>query len=58
MNMLNPTAIAHPDDFRRDDLNGLSGGRVQDRSAGSFLDRNVSKHGVPASAEDEVVYSP
>jgi len=29
---------------------------VQEQVAGSFLERKVSKHGVPAAAEEEVVY--
>lgn len=60
MNMLNPTAIANPDDYGPDDIKGLFLRRykkhVQEQVAGSFLERKVSKHGVPASAEEEVVY--
>jgi hypothetical protein len=60
MNMLNPTAIANPDDYGPDDIKGLFLRRykkdVQAQIAGSFLDRQVRRHRVPASPEEEAVY--
>ena len=60
MNMLNPTAIANPDDYGPDDIKGLFLRRykkhIQDQVSGSFLERQVSKHAVPASPEEEAVY--
>ena len=60
MNMLNPTAIANPDDYGPEDIKGLFLRRykkdVQEQMAGSFLERQVSKHAVPASPEEEAVY--
>lgn len=60
MNMLNPTAIANPDDYGPDDIKGLFLRRykkhVQEQVAGSFLERQVSKHGVPSSPEEDAVY--
>jgi len=60
MNMLNPTAIANPDDYGREDIKGLFLRRykkdVQEQLAGSFLERVVSKHPVPDSADEQAVY--
>ena len=60
MNMLNPTAIANPDDYGPDDIKGLFLRRykkhIQEQVAGSFLERQVSRHAVPASPEEEAVY--
>lgn len=60
MNMLNPTAIANPDDYGPDDIKGLFLRRykkhIQDQVSGSFLERQVSKHAVPASSREEAVY--
>ena len=60
MNMLNPTAIANPEDYGPDDIKGLFLRRykkdVQAQIAGSFLDRQVRRHIVPASPEEEAVY--
>ena len=60
MNMLNPTAIANPDDYGPEDIKGLFLRRykkdIQEQMAGSFLERQVSKHAVPASPEEEAVY--
>lgn len=61
MNMLNPTAIADPENYTKDDIRGLFLRRfkkdVQAQIAGSFLERQVTKHPVPASAAEERVYS-
>lgn len=60
MNMLNPTAIANPEKYGPEDIKGLFLRRfkkhVQEQVSGSFLERQVSKHAVPASAEEEAVY--
>src|ERR1019366_1646106 len=60
MNMLNPTAIANPDEYGPDDIKGLFLRRykkdVQEQISGSFLERQVSKHRVPASVVEEAVY--
>ncbi|MGA7414352.1 MAG: DEAD/DEAH box helicase, partial [Bryobacteraceae bacterium] len=60
MNMLNPTAIANPDDYGPDDIKGLFLRRykkhIQEQVAGSFLERQVSKHAVQASPEEEAAY--
>jgi len=60
MNMLNPTAIADPDNYGPDDIKGLFLRRykkhIQEQVSGSFLERQVSKHAVPASTEEEAVY--
>ena len=60
MNMLNPTAIADPDNYGPDDIKGLFLRRykkhIQEQVSGSFLERQVSKHAVPASPEEEAVY--
>ncbi|MDR3749021.1 MAG: DEAD/DEAH box helicase [Acidobacteriota bacterium] len=60
MNMLNPTAIANPDDYGPDDIKGLFLRRykkhIQDQVSGSFLERQVSKHAVAASPEEEAAY--
>jgi hypothetical protein len=61
MNMLNPTAIANPDDYGPEDIKGLFLRRykkhVQEQVSGSFLERQVSKHAVPATPEEEIAYS-
>ncbi len=60
MNMLNPTAIADPDNYGPDDIKGLFLRRykkhIQEQVSGSFLERQVSKHAVPSSPEEEAVY--
>lgn len=60
MNMLNPTAIANPDDYGPEDIKGLFLRRykkhVQEQVSGSFLEREVSQRAVPASPEEEAVY--
>ena len=60
MNMLNPTAIANPDDYGPEDIKGLFLRRykkhIQEQVSASFLEREVSKRAVPASPEEEAVY--
>lgn len=60
MNMLNPTAIADPKKYGRDDIKGLFVRRfkkdIQQQISGSFLERIVSRHPVPASAMEEAAY--
>lgn len=60
MNMLNPTAIADPENYGPEDIKGLFLRRykkhVQEQVSGSFLERKVSKHAVPASPEEEAAY--
>ncbi|MDM7995622.1 MAG: DEAD/DEAH box helicase [Acidobacteriota bacterium] len=60
MNMLNPTAIADPENYGPEDIKGLFLRRykkhIQEQVAGSFLERRVSRHSVPASPEEETVY--
>jgi len=61
MNMLNPTAIADPDNYGPDDIKGLFLRRfkkdVQEQVSGSFRERQVSRHPVKASPAEEKVYS-
>lgn len=60
MNMLNPTAIANPEDYGPEDIKGLFLRRfkkhVQSQIAGSFLEREVQRHAVQATAAEEHVY--
>jgi SNF2 family DNA or RNA helicase len=53
MNMLNPTAIANPDDYGPEDIKGLFLRRykkhIQEQVSASFLEREVSRRAVPAS---------
>ncbi len=60
MNMLNPTAIADPDNYGPDEIRGLFLRRhkkdVQAQMAESFLDRIVTKHPVEPSALEERAY--
>lgn len=60
MNMLNPTAIANPQDYGPADIKGLFLRRykkdVQEQISGSFLERKVSRHPVPASSKEDAVY--
>ena len=60
MNMLDPTAIANPDDYTQDDIQGLCIRRfkkdVKDQVRGTFLERNVSLERCHASAKEEYAY--
>ena len=57
MNMLDPTAIANPNDYTPDDIKGLCIRRfkkdVKNQVAGSFLERNVSLENCHASISEE-----
>ncbi len=60
MNMLDPTAIANPDDYTKEDIQGLCIRRfkkdVKDQVRDSFLERHVAVEHCDASAEEEAVY--
>ncbi|MGD0127854.1 MAG: DEAD/DEAH box helicase [Terriglobia bacterium] len=60
MNMLDPTAIADPNNYGQKDIEGLYLRRykkdIQEQIAGFFLERFVSKHPVTASPAEEAVY--
>ena len=60
MNMLDPTAIADPDDYRPEDVKGLFIRRfkkdIQDQSEGAFLERTVNLEHCRASAREEYAF--
>lgn len=60
MNMLDPTAIANPDDYTKDDIQGLCIRRfkkdVKDQVRDSFLERHVAVEHCDASAEEEAAF--
>lgn len=60
MNMLDPTAIANPDDYTKDDIKGLCIRRfkkdVKDQVSGSFLERRIELERCKASAKEERVF--
>ncbi len=60
MNMLDPTAIANPDDYTRDDIKGLCVRRfkkdVKDQISGSFVERRIELERCRASAREEYVF--
>lgn len=60
MNMLDPTAIANPDDYTPDDIRGLCIRRfkedVKDQVSGAFLERRVSLEHCHASAREEYAF--
>ncbi|MBI9088301.1 MAG: DEAD/DEAH box helicase [Desulfobacterium sp.] len=60
MNMLDPTAIADPDDYGPEDIRGLFIRRfkkdIQSQVAGSFKEREIRKIPVPASLEEEEAF--
>ncbi len=60
MNMLDPTAIANPEDYTVDDIKGLCIRRfkkdVKDQISGAFLERNVQLERCHASAREEHAY--
>ena len=60
MNMLDPTAIANPDDYTPDDIKGLCIRRfkkdVKDQVGGSFLEREIHLERCHASAREEYAY--
>ena len=60
MNMLDPTAIANPDEYTKDDIKGLCVRRfkkdVKDQVIGSFLERRIELERCHASACEEYVF--
>ena len=60
MNMLDPTAIANPDDYTREDIKGLCIRRfkkdVKDQLPDSFLERRIELERCKASDKEEVAY--
>jgi len=60
MNMLNPTAIANPDDYGPDDIKGLFIRRfkkdIKDQVSSSFRERVINRAYCAASAAEESVY--
>ena len=60
MNMLDPTAIANPDDYTKDDIKGLCVRRfkkdVKDQVSGSFLERRIELERCQASAKEEYAF--
>lgn len=61
MNMLDPTAIANPDDYTKEDIKGLCVRRfkkdVKDQISGSFLERRIELERCKASATEECAYN-
>jgi superfamily II DNA or RNA helicase len=61
MNMLDPTAIANPDDYTKEDIKGLCVRRfkkdVKDQISGSFLERRIELERCKASATEEYAYN-
>ncbi len=57
MNMLDPTAIADPSDYTKEDIKGLCIRRfkkdIQEQVAGAFRERSISVEKCRASAEEE-----
>lgn len=60
MNMLDPTAIANPHDYTKEDIKGLCIRRfkkdIKDEIQGSFKERKVSIEKCDASLEEEAAY--
>ncbi len=60
MNMLDPTAIADPNNYTPEDIKGLCIRRfkkdVKDQVSGSFLERNITLERCYASAQEEYAY--
>ena len=60
MNMLDPTAIADPNNYTPDDIKGLCIRRfkkdVKDQVSGSFLERRITLERCHASAQEEYAY--
>ena len=61
MNMLDPTAIANPNDYTSEDIKGLCIRRfkkdVKDQVAGSFLERNIVLERCHASVREEYAFN-
>ena len=60
MNMLDPTAIADPENYTADDIKGLFIRRfkkdLKDQVAGAFRERKISLEKCPASAKEEIAF--
>lgn len=60
MNMLDPTAIANPHDYRKEDIKGLCIRRfkkdVKDQVQGAFKERRINIEKCPASSEEEAAF--
>ena len=60
MNMLNPTAIADPEDYGPEDIKGLFIRRfkkdIKDQVSKSFKERSIAVQKCPASKEEEAAY--
>lgn len=60
MNMLDPTAIADPENYTKEDIKGLCIRRfkkdVKDQVSGSFLERNITLERCHASVREEKSY--
>jgi len=60
MNMLNPTAITNPDDYTKEDIDGLFIRRfkrhIKDQVAKSFKERKISRVYSEASPKEEAVF--
>ena len=60
MNMLDPTAIADPEHYTKNDIKGLCVRRfkkdVKDQVSGSFLERRIELEHCPASEKEERAY--
>jgi superfamily II DNA or RNA helicase len=60
MNMLDPTAIANPHDYHKEDIKGLCIRRfkkdIKDQVQGAFKERRVSIEKCPASAAEEYAF--
>jgi superfamily II DNA or RNA helicase len=60
MNMLDPTAIADPHDYRKEDIKGLCVRRfkkdIKDQVQGAFKERKVSLEKCDATAREECAY--
>ena len=60
MNMLDPTAIANPEDYTKEDIKGLCVRRfkkdVKDQVVGSFLERRIELERCRASAKEEYAF--
>ena len=60
MNMLDPTAIANPHDYRKEDIKGLCIRRfkkdIKDQVQGGFKERRVSIEKCPASPAEEYAF--
>lgn len=61
MNMLDPTAIADPENYTKEDIKGLCIRRfkkdVKDQVSGSFLERNITLERCHASVREEQSYN-